>query len=308
MFWKYAHCSCNNTVHYQFSRVIVCSSTGHAHWGPNTRHTPRLPLSCFCRGRSVKVPVYVYDHWLWNVFSFFYLIHWCAAHLFSDEWMRPVMRRDKHVLVHWGMHPDRSKHKHKHRDVYEHTKYTQCCQCLPSLFSQLWQLAVLERCWGRDWGAATFRKAVAGWFSRTHAKNTQTTPPATGFTLTHTLNNVKCLDDYVSFYDMLFSDLVGVTFACKMIFDNIKHNTVICACALKVHAGWVLDTDVFNEWMNEEDYCVDERNVPVILRQRIHLRDDQVAKLKTWKQHSKLLIHVLPFSCRQWSEPWRRRL
>lgn len=80
---------------------------------------------------------------------------------------------------------------------------------------------------------------------------------------------------------MLFSDLVGVTFACKMIFDNIKHNTVICACALKVHAGWVLDTDVFNEWMNEEDYCVDERNVPVILRQRIHLRDDQVAKLKT---------------------------
>lgn len=45
---------------------------------------------------------------------------------------------------------------------------------------------------------------------------------------------------------------------------------------IQVHAGWVLDTDVFNEWMNEEDYCVDERNVPVILRQRIHLRDDQV--------------------------------
>lgn len=44
-----------------------------------------------------------------------------------------------------------------------------------------------------------------------------------------------------------------------------------------MHAGWVLDADVFNEWMNEEDYCVDERNVPVVLRQRIHLRDDQVA-------------------------------
>lgn len=53
---------------------------------------------------------------------------------------------------------------------------------------------------------------------------------------------------------------------------------ILCVgvCALQVHAGWVLDTDVFNEWMNEEDYCVDERNVPVILRQRIHLRDDQV--------------------------------
>ncbi|MEQ2222003.1 SWI/SNF complex subunit smarcc1, partial [Ilyodon furcidens] len=42
-----------------------------------------------------------------------------------------------------------------------------------------------------------------------------------------------------------------------------------------VNAGWVLDTDVFNEWMNEEDYCVNERNVPLILRQRIHLQEDQ---------------------------------
>lgn len=50
----------------------------------------------------------------------------------------------------------------------------------------------------------------------------------------------------------------------------------VCVRVLQVHAGWILDTDVFNEWMNEEDYCVDERNVPVILRQRIHLQDDQV--------------------------------
>ncbi|TKS88499.1 SWI/SNF complex subunit SMARCC2 BRG1-associated factor 170 [Collichthys lucidus] len=46
----------------------------------------------------------------------------------------------------------------------------------------------------------------------------------------------------------------------------------------RVHTGWVLDTDVFNEWMNEEDYCVDERNVPLCLRQRIHLRDEQDSK------------------------------
>ena len=52
----------------------------------------------------------------------------------------------------------------------------------------------------------------------------------------------------------------------------------MCVCVLQVHAGWVLDTDVFNEWMNEEDYCVNERNVPVILRRRIHLRDDQVCE------------------------------
>ena len=23
-----------------------------------------------------------------------------------------------------------------------------------------------------------------------------------------------------------------------------------------MHAGWVLDTEQFNEWMDEEDYCV----------------------------------------------------
>lgn len=53
---------------------------------------------------------------------------------------------------------------------------------------------------------------------------------------------------------------------------------VVRLSPLQVHAGWVLDTDVFNEWMNEEDYCVDERNIPVVLRHRIHLHDDQVAQ------------------------------
>lgn len=26
---------------------------------------------------------------------------------FSEEWLRPVMRKDKQVLVHWGLSPDR---------------------------------------------------------------------------------------------------------------------------------------------------------------------------------------------------------
>ncbi|KAF6717514.1 SWI/SNF complex subunit SMARCC1 [Oryzias melastigma] len=42
----------------------------------------------------------------------------------------------------------------------------------------------------------------------------------------------------------------------------------------RVHPGWVLDTDVFNEWMNEEDYCVNEKNIPVSLRRRIHLQGE----------------------------------
>uniref|UniRef100_A0A3B5B7Y3 SWI/SNF complex subunit SMARCC1-like n=1 Tax=Stegastes partitus TaxID=144197 RepID=A0A3B5B7Y3_9TELE len=92
----------------------------------------------------------------------------------EDEWMRPVMRKDKHVLVHWGMHPDSYDSWLSSGDVE----------------GEVEELPHPERPW-------------------------------------------------------------------------------------RVHAGWVLDTDVFNEWMNEEDYCVDERNVPVILRQRIHLQDDQ---------------------------------
>lgn len=27
--------------------------------------------------------------------------------LFSEEWVRPVMKRDKQVLLHWGYFPDR---------------------------------------------------------------------------------------------------------------------------------------------------------------------------------------------------------
>ncbi|XP_034016750.1 SWI/SNF complex subunit SMARCC1b [Thalassophryne amazonica] len=95
----------------------------------------------------------------------------------EDEWMRPVMRKENHVLVHWGMHPDSY-------DTW-----------LPSsdVEGEVEELPHLERPW-------------------------------------------------------------------------------------QVHASWVLDTDVFNEWMNEEDYFVNERNVPVIIRRRIHLRDDQDLK------------------------------
>uniref|UniRef100_A0A7N8WQ63 SWI/SNF related BAF chromatin remodeling complex subunit C1b n=1 Tax=Mastacembelus armatus TaxID=205130 RepID=A0A7N8WQ63_9TELE len=95
----------------------------------------------------------------------------------EDEWMRPVMRKEKHVLVHWGMHPD----------------------------------------------------SYDSWLSSSDVEGEVEEPP-------------------------------------------------LPERPWKVHAGWILDTDVFNEWMNEEDYCVDERNMPIIFRQRIHLRDDQDSK------------------------------
>uniref|UniRef100_A0A8C9TH78 SWI/SNF related BAF chromatin remodeling complex subunit C1 n=1 Tax=Scleropages formosus TaxID=113540 RepID=A0A8C9TH78_SCLFO len=49
----------------------------------------------------------------------------------------------------------------------------------------------------------------------------------------------------------------------------------------KVSSGlWVLDTDAFNEWMNEEDYEVDENRKPVSYRQRIFLREEEVGSRK----------------------------
>lgn len=44
----------------------------------------------------------------------------------------------------------------------------------------------------------------------------------------------------------------------------------------QVHVKWVLDTDAFNEWMNEEDYEVDENKKPVSFRQRIFPKEEEV--------------------------------
>ncbi|XP_028316401.1 SWI/SNF complex subunit SMARCC1b [Gouania willdenowi] len=95
----------------------------------------------------------------------------------EDDWLRPVMRRDKHVLVHWGLHPD----------SYD--------SWLPSgeVEGEVEELPHVEKPW-------------------------------------------------------------------------------------RVHAGWVLDSDIFNEWMNEEDYCVTERNVTVMLRRRIYSQEKQDQK------------------------------
>lgn len=44
----------------------------------------------------------------------------------------------------------------------------------------------------------------------------------------------------------------------------------------QVHAKWVIDTDAFNEWMNEEDYEVDENKKLLIVRQRIFPKEEEV--------------------------------
>uniref|UniRef100_A0A671UVR3 SWI/SNF related, matrix associated, actin dependent regulator of chromatin subfamily c member 2 n=1 Tax=Sparus aurata TaxID=8175 RepID=A0A671UVR3_SPAAU len=52
----------------------------------------------------------------------------------------------------------------------------------------------------------------------------------------------------------------------------------------KVHAKWVLDTDAFNEWMNEEDYEVDENKKPVSFRQKIFPKEEESSRTPDRKE------------------------
>jgi len=56
----------------------------------------------------------------------------------------------------------------------------------------------------------------------------------------------------------------------------------------KVHAKWILDTDTFNEWMNEEDYEVNDDKSPVSRRKKIS------AKTLTDEVKSPLLSSLIP--------------
>lgn len=92
----------------------------------------------------------------------------------ADEWLRPVMKKEKQVLVHWGYHPD-------------------------------------------------------------------------------------SYDSWVPVSDL----------------DAEVEDAPVPEKPWKVHAKWLLDTDLFNEWMNEEDYEVDENKKATDFRQRISLKNDE---------------------------------
>uniref|UniRef100_A0A672Z6T6 SWI/SNF related, matrix associated, actin dependent regulator of chromatin subfamily c member 2 n=1 Tax=Sphaeramia orbicularis TaxID=375764 RepID=A0A672Z6T6_9TELE len=101
----------------------------------------------------------------------------------EEEWVRPVMRKDKQVLVHWGLYPD----------------------------------------------------SYDTWLSASEVDGDVEEPPST---------------------------------------DR----------PWKVHAKWVLDTDAFNEWMNEEDYEVDENKKPVNFRQRIFPKEEESSRTPDRKE------------------------
>nr|XP_024659942.1 SWI/SNF complex subunit SMARCC1 isoform X2 [Maylandia zebra] len=106
-----------------------------------------------------------------------HIIHPSLSQQEEEEWLRPVMRKDKQVLVHWGLYPD----------------------------------------------------SYDTWVSASELDGDPEDPPST---------------------------------------DR----------PWKVHAKWVLDTDAFNEWMNEEDYEVDENKKPVSFRQKIFPKEEEERK------------------------------
>uniref|UniRef100_A0AAY4B482 SWI/SNF related, matrix associated, actin dependent regulator of chromatin, subfamily c, member 1b n=1 Tax=Denticeps clupeoides TaxID=299321 RepID=A0AAY4B482_9TELE len=52
----------------------------------------------------------------------------------------------------------------------------------------------------------------------------------------------------------------------------------------RVHVKWAVDMDTFNEWMNEEDYEVNENKNSVVVRQRFYTRDEEPSVKK--RRHS----------------------
>lgn len=60
-----------------------------------------------------------------------------------------------------------------------------------------------------------------------------------------------------------------------------------------MHAKWVIDTDAFNEWMNEEDYEVDENKKSVSFRQRIFPGEEVVRDPETWVLHIQIRVVCL---------------
>lgn len=63
----------------------------------------------------------------------------------------------------------------------------------------------------------------------------------------------------------------------------------------QVHAKWVLDTDSFNEWMNEEDYEVDDNKKPISFRQKIFPKEEEVDILPVCVFHSQKIRVVKVF-------------
>lgn len=54
-----------------------------------------------------------------------------------------------------------------------------------------------------------------------------------------------------------------------------------------------MDTDIFNEWMNEEDYEVDENRKSVSFRQRISMKNEEVGGSLLMSDLLKKLIFLL---------------
>lgn len=71
---------------------------------------------------------------------------------------------------------------------------------------------------------------------------------------------------------------VMVCLVCVSLYIHLYRSTPLMSLpSFQVHVKWLLDSDVFNEWMNEEDYEVDDSKRSMSYRRRIYPRDEEVA-------------------------------
>lgn len=78
---------------------------------------------------------------------------------------------------------------------------------------------------------------------------------------------------------VIFNSRLIVQMPFLMVYGTIQTNDpwiIMINNLPQVHARWVLDMDAFNEWMNEEDYEVDDNKKPVTFRQKIFLKEEEV--------------------------------
>ncbi|XP_076865603.1 SWI/SNF complex subunit SMARCC1b isoform X2 [Brachyhypopomus gauderio] len=94
---------------------------------------------------------------------------------------------------------------------------------------------------------------------------------------------IMCVDQHVLVHWGLYPDSYD-TWLPRGEVDAVVEEPSCPDRPWKVHTRWVLDTDVFNEWMNEEDYDVDESR----RGRRVYLRDEEECKASVRKRRRSL--------------------
>ncbi|MGH0130718.1 UNVERIFIED_CONTAM: hypothetical protein FKN15_026566 [Acipenser sinensis] len=166
----------------------------------------------------------------------------------DEEWLRPVMRKDKQVLVHWGMYPDRGVAASGDAEGQ----------------TEEWLRPVMRK----------DKQVLVHWGMYPDSYDTWVPASDVDGDIEENLNpdkpwkvHAKWVLDTDDFNEWMNEEDYEVD-------ENKK----------SVHAKWVLDTDDFNEWMNEEDYEVDENKKSVSYPKRISTHIEESSRTPDRKE------------------------